>query len=83
MAGGSRLVDLVVEPMELLRSKGRLRINAQYYITKVRVGRGLQAGAWVSSPSDNLNDALPGVSPLSLPLFPSHCVSFLITIQPC
>jgi hypothetical protein len=33
---GSRLVDLVAEPQELLGAGGRLRINAAYYITKAR-----------------------------------------------
>ncbi|EKX50865.1 Rev3 DNA polymerase zeta, partial [Guillardia theta CCMP2712] len=34
---GARLVDLVLDPRELLASSGMLRINAQYYITKALI----------------------------------------------
>eukprot|EP00960_Hanusia_phi_P043421 756036-Hanusia_phi.AAC.3 len=34
---GARLVDLVVDPRDLLASSGLLRINAQYYITKALI----------------------------------------------
>lgn len=34
MGAGSRLMDVVVAPRALLDSGGRLRLNAQYYITK-------------------------------------------------
>jgi len=31
---GSRVVDLVIEPLTLLRSQGRLRLHAHYYLVK-------------------------------------------------
>ena len=33
-APGSRLIDQAVEPRELVESRGALRLNATYYITK-------------------------------------------------
>ena len=33
-AAGARLIDMVAAPHALIESQGRLRLNANYYITK-------------------------------------------------
>jgi hypothetical protein len=47
---GARLVDQVISPRQLVESRGRLRLNATYYITKQVGGKEREAAAvftWV------------------------------------
>ena len=75
MIAGARLIDMVVSPHALLESQGRLRLHANYYITK-QIIPALERVISLVSPSHLATLAmLPSDSSLSFLLL-VHRVSF-------